>query len=424
MYGTTSPSKSLNVRVATRAPGASAWSTGLVALAPLNFGAIPSAPRVVFDSHDNATVAFSYSGGVHIFSRPAGSSVFGPQSLPPGISGSNPVIATDANGYMIATWTDANGITSTSVYDPVRPTIDTFDAPADATGGTPVTFNVTGSDVWGPVTFSLDFGDGQAATGRAVAPARAVSGARARASNTQTVQHTYSQAGTYTTTLTLTDGAGNTTTTTRPITVAATPTPIVDTPLPPVPGLPDPVIGVSVNLAPAKPVVLVKQPGARKFAPLVAPAQVRVGSIIDARKGRVRITIANGRGGFDTADFYEGVFKILQLTKPGSVAALQLYGGSFKGCPRAPKPVLFSRKRLSPKRSVRHLWGSGTGSFRTVGRYSSATIRGTTWLTDDRCDGTRMRVTKGQVGVRDFVQRKTIVVKAPRSYFARPRAKH
>jgi len=33
--------------------------------------------------------------------------------------------------------------------------------------------------------------------------------------------------------------------------------------------------------------------------PLVAPAQIQEGAIIDARKGRVRITIDNGRGGLD-----------------------------------------------------------------------------------------------------------------------------
>jgi hypothetical protein len=57
-----------------------------------------------------------------------------------------------------------------------------------------------------------------------------------------------------------------------------------------------------------------------------------------------------------------------------------------------------------------------------VGRYSAASIRGTTWLTDDKCNATLTRVTQGAVAVRDFVKRKTIVVKAPKSYLARARA--
>ncbi|MEA2494181.1 MAG: hypothetical protein QOJ29_2092, partial [Thermoleophilaceae bacterium] len=88
-----------------------------------------------------------------------------------------------------------------------------------------------------------------------------------------------------------------------------------------------------------------------------------------------------------------------------------------------PKIAALSRKKLSPKRSIRHLWGSGSGAFRTVGRYSSATVRGTTWLTDDKCNGTLTRVTAGKVGVRDFVLKKTIVVNKGKSYFARARTK-
>jgi hypothetical protein len=164
----------------------------------------------------------------------------------------------------------------------------------------------------------------------------------------------------------------------------------------------------------------------------VAPAQIREGSIIDARKGRVRITIDNGRGGLDTAEFYGGIFKFTQpKVKPGQTwfANLYLYAGSFKGCPRAPRNPKVATlsatkgKKQSQGKSVRHLWGSGEGAFRTVGRFSSATVRGTTWLTDDRCNGTLTKVTAGKVGVRDFVLKKTVVVKKGKSYFAKPAPK-
>ena len=72
---------------------------------------------------------------------------------------------------------------------------------------------------------------------------------------------------------------------------------------------------------------------------------------------------------------------------------------------------------------MRQLWGSGEGAFRTVGRFSSATVRGTTWLTNDRCDGTLTKVTAGKVGVRDFVLKKTVVVKKGKSYLAQARKK-
>jgi hypothetical protein len=51
-------------------------------------------------------------------------------------------------------------------------------------------------------------------------------------------------------------------------------------------------------------------------------------------------------------------------------------------------------------------------------RYASATIRGTRWLTDDRCNGTLVRVAQGSVTVRDLPRRKSLVLRAPKSYFA------
>ncbi len=52
---------------------------------------------------------------------------------------------------------------------------------------------------------------------------------------------------------------------------------------------------------------------------------------------------------------------------------------------------------------VRRLWGKGKGRFRTRGRYSSGTVRGTNWITTDYCDGTETRVVNGVVQVYDLV---------------------
>jgi ferric-dicitrate binding protein FerR (iron transport regulator) len=67
---------------------------------------------------------------------------------------------------------------------------------------------------------------------------------------------------------------------------------------------------------------------------------------------------------------------------------------------------------------VRRLWGDGSGSFRSRGRYSSATVRGTVWLTEDYCNGTLIKVQEGAVTVRDLVKNKTVTVTAGKSYFA------
>ena len=55
------------------------------------------------------------------------------------------------------------------------------------------------------------------------------------------------------------------------------------------------------------------------------------------------------------------------------------------------------------------------------GKYSAATVRGTKWLVEDSCAGTRTTVAQGAVTVRDKVKRKTIVLRAHKRYLARPR---
>ena len=61
----------------------------------------------------------------------------------------------------------------------------------------------------------------------------------------------------------------------------------------------------------------------------------------------------------------------------------------------------------------------GGRRFRTRGRHSAATVRGTFWETSDRCDGTLTRVRRGRVVVRDFRLRRNVLVRAGRSYLAR-----
>ena len=94
---------------------------------------------------------------------------------------------------------------------------------------------------------------------------------------------------------------------------------------------------------------------------------------------------------------------------------LVLKGGNFGVCRTRSLSVLSA----GAKRKVRRLWGSGKGRFTTRGRYSAATVRGTKWLTEDRCDGTLVRVVSGVVQVKDFRKHTTISVRAGRSYLAK-----
>ena len=153
----------------------------------------------------------------------------------------------------------------------------------------------------------------------------------------------------------------------------------------------------------------IRIPPSKSFVPLRPGDVVPVGSVIDATKGRVRITIKLPNGKLQSSDFYSGVFTVTQ-DKSG-LATMVLSGGSTKASLRS---ALAAKAKV-----IRQLWGSGSGKFATKGRFASATIRGTTWLTIDRTDATVIKVTAGKVAVRDFKKKRTVIVKKGRQYVAK-----
>ena len=159
----------------------------------------------------------------------------------------------------------------------------------------------------------------------------------------------------------------------------------------------------------------------RDFVPITQVRQIPVGSLLDTRKGTIRLTSArNTAGATQTADFAAGVFQVLQSRRRASkgLTDLRLKGSSFRSC-RARKSTKEASISRRSKRRIRRLRGNGRGRFRTRGRYSAATVRGTNWTTTDRCDGTLTQVKRGRVLVRDFRRRRTIVVRAGKRYLAR-----
>ncbi len=193
---------------------------------------------------------------------------------------------------------------------------------------------------------------------------------------------------------------------------------------------PPPVLGEAANVVPVKGRVLVKLPGARGaaaaaqkgtgFVPLTQARQIPVGSLLDTSRGKVRLTSAATGRATQTAEFTGGVFQVLQSRRRSQkgLTELKLSGGSYKGCGKATKGKRATASRRS-KRRIRKLRGNGKGRFRSRGRYSSATVRGTDWTVTDRCDGTLTTVKRGRVVVRDFRRSKNVVVRSGRRYFAR-----
>jgi hypothetical protein len=397
-WGEITDSGTASIVASARPPGGSFSSPQTIDPDTGNGGA---GPALAMDGAGNATAVWhnTTAGKQRFATRPHGGTFGAVADVTSG--GSTTVVAdSDPAGNVSVAWPASSSTVQTEVYDPVPPTLDTFTAPLGAVVGASLPFSDSASDVWSPpATLSWDFGDGTIATG-------------------DTLSHTYSSSGSMLAKVTATDASGNSTAQSQSVDVS------VASPPPPA-GLPDPVAGKTFNVQPVgSGPVLVKVPGSKVFVPLTKPSQIQDGAIIDARHGRVRITIDNGHGGFDTADFYGGMFKFEQpAVKPGQTAFANLYlfGGSFKGCPKAPRhPKIASAAKKRKKGPVRRLWGSGKGSFRTVGRFSSATVRGTTWLTADECGGTLTRVASGKVAVRDFVRTKTIVLTKGKKYLAAP----
>src|SRR5262249_57197477 len=88
-----------------------------------------------------------------------------------------------------------------------------------------------------------------------------------------------------------------------------------------------------------------------------------------------------------SALFYDGRFVVTQV---GGITQLKL--SLALACTASGKASAAAKK---PK--TRKLWGDGSGSFRTRGQYSAATVRGTKWLTQDPCGKTLTRVAHGGV---------------------------
>jgi hypothetical protein len=206
----------------------------------------------------------------------------------------------------------------------------------------------------------------------------------------------------------------------------------LDGSLPPVPGK-------SVDVRVVSGTVLIKYPAgkgpraatpAAGFVPLKGAANIPIGSQLDTAKGRVALTSAADTAGkkTQTSDFYQGIFQVKQSVpkkkpkKPTALTTDLVMKGQIARSQCAPLKgarAAAANKKKGPKSVLGQLWGNGKGKFRTSGKYSSATVRGTIWLVQDRCDGTLTTVTRGTVQVADFRRHTTVAVKAGHSYLAR-----
>jgi hypothetical protein len=357
----------------------------------------------------------------------ANGGVFGPAATlsAAGRTAGSPRVAVDPTGNAAAVWVDSfpaeqNPKLVTAEYDAVAPKFGgPVSVPATVTSGESATFAAAASDDWSQPTVAWDFGDGGSGTG-------------------DIVTHTYTTPGTYTVSVTATDAAGNSVAApSRQVEVVAPP--------PPVPPVDTPTEGKDFNASEVSGTVLVSVPkgksagrvlarkpvpraaaaikppkGYRPFRPLGRDDNIPVGSILDASRGVTRLTMAANKSGskLQKGKFSEGVFKTKQTTKSPLTTAVMLGGGNFRrDCRKRGRALTAARRR----RPHRQLFGNVKGRFRTRGRHSTATVRGTEYIVKDRCDGTLTIVKRGRVVVRDLVRHRNHLVRAGHRYLARPR---
>jgi PKD domain len=344
----------------------------------------------------------------------------------------------DGDGNALTAFRDRDGVFAAG-FDGGGPRFDSFSAPSTGTVGATLAFAATADDNWSGVSgISWLFGDGGAGVGGAV-------------------NHAYAAAGGFTAAATATDGIGNTSQASAPVSVtaAATPTP-TPTPTPNPCGTADrdqdgigdacdtndgskrPVAFKTVNATVVSGDVFVKLPAGAARAAAAKPPKgfvrlrgaetIPVGATLDTAHGRVLLRSASDtRKHVQLGQFFRGRFVVRQFRQPRGkakrrstklITELRLSGSSFSKACRATASA--SAKRRSKKR-VRRLFGDGKGAFRTRGRNAAATVRGTRWGVQDRCDGTLVTVQRGRVSVRDLVRHRTVTVTTGHTYLARRR---
>jgi hypothetical protein len=174
-----------------------------------------------------------------------------------------------------------------------------------------------------------------------------------------------------------------------------------------------PVAGKSAKVTLVRGEVFVKLPAGAKssslrsplqasagFIPLEAAASIPVGSIVDARRGELKLQAAlNGRGLTRTSRYRSGIFQVKQrraakrrTTRRALEASLVSPAGAEAKC----------HSKAPGKGVVRSVVTTAKGAFRTAaGAATAAPAKGrnATFTTTDRCDGTLVKVKSGRVVV-------------------------
>ena len=160
--------------------------------------------------------------------------------------------------------------------------------------------------------------------------------------------------------------------------------------------------------------------------PLKGSASLPVGSTVDTRQGRSRLSsAANGyapssrKARRQKATIQAGIFSLRQAklrkhakkqTPIPTDIALVSAAGAQAPCAKGPS-----------KGVVRGLSLTAKGVFRAIAGAATATAKSATFSMSDRCDGTRTDVGRGKVMLAVKGRKRPVTVRAGQSFFVRAR---
>jgi hypothetical protein len=163
------------------------------------------------------------------------------------------------------------------------------------------------------------------------------------------------------------------------------------------------------------------------FVPLKGIAALPVGTVVDARRGKLTLQSAgDGRPQSDPrhrtsrATLAEAIFRIRQArVRHAALRTRPLVTGLV--LVSAPAAERRCQARSTAKGLVRSFVSRAKGLFRVTGGASFAQGTNATWRTWDRCNGTTTRVIRGRVTVYDKIHRRTVKLRRGAHYLARAR---
>ena len=156
---------------------------------------------------------------------------------------------------------------------------------------------------------------------------------------------------------------------------------------------PEPKLGKTALMNTVSGKVKVQEKGESGFDKLPkSPKLVRMGSVVDAERGKVRVRTAGKRKGLSEGTFWKGDFEIRQDKRKGVpelVLQGEIGGGGCAGRSGASRGA----------GDVPRIFGESSDTFRVLGWFADAEVeeRKTEWSTEDLCDGTQTVVRSGQM---------------------------